>query len=155
MNSLFLIKSESLLRWNWDTTLITVWHGFNQTRTATESPPLHNHLVVQKFEPQKTSRSGYLKWPCRNITCGGYEENDVKAIALIGQWAEIATEAMSSWSDFSSMKLSGMHVLFQLTEAKSLITWNALNSGCCHMDRFEEAFFQDRIRWNPNRAASN
>ena len=33
------------------------------------------------------------------------------------------------------------YLVFQSMEAKSLITWNSIISGCCHMDRSEEASF--------------
>ncbi|KAK9266410.1 hypothetical protein L1049_025267 [Liquidambar formosana] len=37
------------------------------------------------------------------------------------------------------------YILFQLVEAKSIITWNSMLSGYTHMDRSEEAFFLFRV----------
>ena len=47
-------------------------------------------------------------------------------------------------------------MLFQLTEANILITWNAIFLVVViWSDSRKPPFFQERIRWNPNRATSN
>lgn len=67
---------------------------------------------------------------------------EIHSFAIRSCFGEVDTVKNSLITMYSRCKdLKHAYLLFQLMEAKSLITWNSIISGCCHMDRSEEASF--------------